>query len=135
MTTFIIVSYSSSPPEENLAGEAFKYEFLKYFTTCKEDQFWELISSSKITEEEFTLYAEQTTCEGVLVSNFILKESCEGTQGDIEDNGDVTLSDAKLFYEFILFKDFFPGMACGDFDYDNSINYIDLILLINKVYN
>ena len=132
---FVVFFSSKSPSEENLSGEAFKYEFLKYFTTCEEDQFWELISSSEITEEEFVQYAEQTTCEGILGSTFVLTESCEGIQGDIENDGDVAFSDARFLFEFLLFGDFFPGISCGDLNSDNSLTYSDLVLLINEVIN
>ena len=130
---FVVFFSSNDPLEENLSGEAFKYEILKYFTTCEEDQFWELISSSEITEEEFAIYVEQTTCEGIFGSTFILTENCEGAQGDIENDGDVALSDARFLFEFLLFGDFFPGISCGDLNSDNSITYSDLVLLINIV--
>ena len=131
----VVFFSSNGPSEENLSGEAFKYEVLKYFTECEEDQFWELISSSEITKEEFISYAEQTTCEDILESTSTLTGSCEGTQGDIETDGDVALSDARFLFEFLLFGDFFPGISCGDLNFDNSITYSDLVLLINEVIN
>ena len=130
---FIVFFSSSSSSEENLAGEAFKYELFKYFTSCEEDEFWGLISQSEIIEEEFIQYAEQTDCEDIFDSTFSLTKTCEGVQGDIENDGDVELSDARFLFEFLLFPDFFPGIACGDLNSDNSITYLDLILLINIV--
>ena len=130
---FIVFFSSSNSPEENLAGEAFKYQFFQYFTPCKENELWELISQSEITEEEFTKYAEKTNCEGILDSEFSLIETCEGIQGDIENDGDVALSDVRFLFEFLFFGGFFPGISCGDLNFDNSITYFDLVLLINEL--
>ena len=80
-------------------------------------------------------HSEQTNCEGILDSTFSLTESCEGTQGDIETDGDIEHSDLRFLFEFLLFGDFFPGISCGDLNYDNSITYLDLVLLINMVNN
>ena len=131
--TIFIASSSPGLPDKTLAGEAFKYELFKYFTACGEDEFWGLISSSEINEEEFIQYTEQTNCKSIVDSIFSLTENCEGILGDIENDGDVELSDAKFLFEFLIFPDFFPGIACGDLNSDNSITYSDLVLLINII--